>query len=93
MTIVWSHLAIAHVEEIREYIARDNPTAAKAVATRIRRAVRRLRDHPRSGRPGRDPGTRELVVSGYPFIVAYKIHDHRVEILAVLHAACKWKLP
>jgi hypothetical protein len=32
-------------------------------------------------------GTRELVISGTPFIVAYRIEKNEVRILAVLHAA------
>jgi plasmid stabilization system protein ParE len=42
------------------------------------------------GRPGRVHGTSELVVDGTPFIVAYRIRDETVEILAVLHSSRKW---
>jgi len=39
---------------------------------------------------GRVPGTRELVVTGTPYIVAYRVRDETVEILRVFHAARKW---
>jgi len=46
--------------------------------------------HPYLGRPGRVTGTRELVVTSTPFIVAYQVVDDRIEILAVFHGARIW---
>jgi plasmid stabilization system protein ParE len=43
--------------------------------------------HPASGRPGRLRGTRELVVTGTPYIAAYRVVDDMVTILRVLHGA------
>jgi toxin ParE1/3/4 len=42
------------------------------------------------GRPGRVPGTRELVVAGTPYIVAYRVTASRVDVLAIIHAARRW---
>jgi len=42
------------------------------------------------GRIGRLPGTRELVVSPYPYIVAYREHGNEVHILAVVHTSRRW---
>jgi toxin ParE1/3/4 len=53
-------------------------------------AVRRLRSFPESGRAGRVAGTRELVVSGTPFIVIYRVKPSAVVIIRVLHAARRW---
>lgn len=49
-----------------------------------------LSRHPEIGRQGRAGGTRELVVSRTPYIVAYRVADRRVEVLAVLHGAQQW---
>jgi len=68
----------------------ENPSAAHAVIDRIESAVSVLRAHPEIGRSGRVEGTRELVISGTPFIVAYRIARRRVEILAVIHGARRW---
>jgi toxin ParE1/3/4 len=71
-------------------IAEDNQTAAYAVHEAILRQVGRLAEHPRIGRPGRVKGTRELVVSGTPYIVAYRVAGQDVTILRVLHGAQQW---
>jgi plasmid stabilization system protein ParE len=43
-----------------------------------------------SGRAGRVPGTRELVIANRPFIAAYAIQKARIVILAVYHGAQRW---
>jgi toxin ParE1/3/4 len=35
-------------------------------------------------------GTRELVVSGSPFIVVYRVKGKRIELLRVLHSSQHW---
>jgi toxin ParE1/3/4 len=57
---------------------------------RIATSVERLATHPALGRTGRVPGTRELVVSGTPHLVAYRVRGETVEILRVFHGARKW---
>jgi len=75
---------------IAEFIARDNPTAAYAVHEAILRRVGGLAEHPRVGRPGRVKGTRELVVPGTPYIVAYRVAAGDVTVLRILHGARQW---
>jgi toxin ParE1/3/4 len=75
---------------IAEYVAEDNPAVAAALHELIDRQVGRLADHSRVGRPGRIEGTRELVVSHMPYIVAYKVAAGEVIILRILHGAQRW---
>ena len=72
-----------------EYIAQDNPQAARLVVQRIYRAVSLLRDNPTLGHPGRLPGTRELVIPKTRYIVPYRVRprSQRIEILRVIHAS------
>jgi toxin ParE1/3/4 len=49
-----------------------------------------LGDHPRMGRKGRVPGTRELVASRLPFVIAYRIRLDRIEVLRVIHGRRNW---
>ena len=90
MRIGWRELAVLQLRAIASYIARDNPPAARSIQQRIHGAVRKLAAHPQLGRIGRIPGTRELVVSGTPYIVGYEVAGGRVTVLAVLHASQKW---
>ena len=91
MSVRWSARALWHLTSLRRYIATENPPAAARVAARILGAVAFLAEHPNLGRPGRVPSTRELVVSGTPYVVVYTISDEAiVQVLAVMHAAQKW---
>ena len=90
MHVKWLASAIESLDAQGEHIARDDPDAAVRIVNLIFDRVERLAAFPASGRPGRVPGTRELVVSATPFIVAYRVTGQSVEVLRVLHAAQKW---
>ena len=90
MRLYWAPGAIEDLQHLRAYIARDNPHAAADIAAKILATVGRLPEFPASGRPGRLPNTRELVVSGTPFVIPYTVTDRGVEIIAVLHGARRW---
>jgi toxin ParE1/3/4 len=86
----WLRRALANLETEAEYIAADNPAAARRVVLRILRAVDLLKKNPAMGRAGRVAGTRELVVAGTQYLVPYRVRGEAVEILRVFHAARKW---
>ena len=52
--------------------------------------MRQLGDFPYSRPEGRIPGTRELVLVPYPYIVVYRVLDHIVEIVRIFHGARDW---
>jgi toxin ParE1/3/4 len=85
--IVWSTLARTRLREIRAYVARDKPEAAERLATRIVAMVEALRNHPRLGRVGAEPGIRELVIGSTPYIVLYRVQGQRITISTIWHAA------
>lgn len=90
MRIRWTHRAVSDLRAVRRYIAEQNPAAAQAVALKILEAVERLAEFPPSGRVGRMPNTRELIVPGTPFIIPYRIKEGIVEILGVIHGPRAW---
>lgn len=90
MKIRWTGLAVAHLESAHDFVAAERPAAAESMIDRILSAVEALERHAELGRPGRVSGTRELVVTGTPFIVAYRLRRDAIQILAVLHGARKW---
>lgn len=90
MQIKWHRKARQDLREVRAYIAEDNPKAAAKVAQSILQAVERLADNPGIGRPGRVMDTRELVITGTPYLVPYRIVGDAIVILRVLHGARQW---
>lgn len=48
------------------------------------------RSFPKWDGPGACQGTRELIVRGTPFIVAYRTLSDTVHVLRVLHSARRW---
>ncbi len=90
VALLWGGTARADLQRIRAYIAEFDPDAAGRIADRIRRSSLRLIDHPMIGRPGRRRGTRELIITGTPWLVAYRITPDAVEVLRVLHGRQRW---
>ncbi len=90
MAIVWTTAARRDVNEIWDFIEVRNPDAAELVSSEILRAVEGLLQFPKRGKPGRVKETRELVVSGLPYVVVYLLADERVVILRILHGAQDW---
>ena len=87
MRIEWLRTALRNLQDEAAYIAEDDPAAAKLVVTRIFAAVSQLEEQPGLGRPGRVPGTRELVVQRTRYIVPYRVRGERVQILRIFHTS------
>jgi toxin ParE1/3/4 len=91
MNPIWSREAIADLAALRAYIAQDDPAAARRVALHIIRNVETLLSNsPEMGRPGRIPGTRELVIPRTPYIVPYRLVGNSIQVLRVFHGARRW---
>jgi toxin ParE1/3/4 len=86
----WSRPASRHLAEIGDFVARDNPAAAHRLIETILERTAALGVHPQLGRAGRVAETRELVVAGTPYIVAYRVRLGDIEVLAVFHGARRW---
>ena len=90
MEISWQERALAELDEALAYISEDNPAAAIKLVKEIFASVEKtLPDHPAVGRHGRVEGTREWVTHKN-YIVAYRVHDNRIQILSVMHSARLW---
>lgn len=82
---------LQELSAIGDYLAERNPRAAHRIINEIdEKAARLLAANPFIGRLGEIAGTRELVMPGTPYIVAYRVADDRVEILFVQHGAREW---
>ena len=90
MLIFWTPRARSERQAAISYIAKDNPLAALDQLDQIERQTSLLAAQPKMGRLGRVKGTRELVISGTPFIAIYRFKGMRIEILCFLHGAQMW---
>lgn len=89
-SVQWTKRALRRLDQVGNYIARDNRSAARVAVLRIVAAAELLADQPAMGRPGRIAGTRELVMADLPYILPYRVTPSSVEILSVMHTAQKW---
>ena len=90
MRIRWTRKALGNLDVAVKYIAADSPGNARKVAQKIRASIQLLSRQPGMGRPGRVTGTRELVISGLPFIVPYAEYNGEIVILRIVHTSMKW---
>jgi len=89
-SVKWLRQALKNLEQAYDYIAEDDGDAAVGVVLKIQAATEQLAGFPMMGRTGRVEGTRELVISGMPYVVIYRVKGNGVEVLRVLHSLRKY---
>jgi toxin ParE1/3/4 len=89
MRVRWLQKAIRNLDAEADYIAEENATAAAEMFVYVKAKVDELGDFPSMGRPGRVPGTRELVIDHYPYVVPYRVVGDELHVLRVFHTRRK----
>ena len=86
-TCHFSDAANADLDDIHDFIATNNVSAARRVVITIREQCERLARSPLIGiaRPDRGPGYRSFPVRRTPYIVIYRPVEDGVEIIQVRH--------
>lgn len=87
MRLIFLPDAVADLKSIHTYIARNNRTAARRVAEKLKALIFSLQASPCLGRPGRLFGTRELVtprVGRTAYLIVYQVKEAQLEILRIL---------
>lgn len=89
MQIKWLSKALQNLDDEAEYIAKEDPDAARLVVQRIVNAINLLPENPALGHSGRIHGTRELIVPDTRYIVPYRVRPRlvRIEILRIFHSS------
>jgi toxin ParE1/3/4 len=85
MKLVWSQEALRDLVDIADYIAFDDPIAARRWIKRLRDRARRAARIPNAGRkvPERDDETiREVIVGNHRII--YRVEQRSIIVLTVL---------
>jgi addiction module RelE/StbE family toxin len=88
MKIRWTDAAVQDFTSICDYIEKHSSgIVARRVALSIHDQIEVLAKFPEYGRK---PDTRELVLSGLPYLAIYRIQKSTIEILRILHGAQHW---
>ena len=83
--IIWTEPALSDLEAIADYIALDNPPAARALVRRVMDHVEQLAEHPLSGaRLSEFKGWRYRQIVEPPCRAIYRHEKGRVHILHVV---------
>ena len=83
MKIIWSPIALKHVEAIGNFIALDSPKRAQLFVQKLINSVDRLKDFPLSGSLVKEsPNLKQVIIQGYR--ITYRAKDKQIEIIAVL---------
>ena len=86
--VIITRSALRDLEQIRTYIARDNPSAAEAFCQKLLDGAESLRTFPeRGGLVLQRPGARFVVV--HPYLIIYRIMEQSrtVRVLRYWHGA------
>lgn len=85
LPVFWRASARANLATIIRFIADESPPAARRMRKLVEDSVLPAAEHPYLYRPGRVPGTREIIA--HPnYIVVYRVAAERIEVVSVLHA-------
>jgi toxin ParE1/3/4 len=89
LKVEWSESALASLSEAIDYISKDSPSYAAALAVQADRAGASLQELPHRGRIVReyaDPAVREIPV-GKSYRLIYRTEAQRVSVIAFVHTA------
>ena len=90
MRIRWTLAAAADLEHIKDDLTEHYPHLAQSTVLELYETIRSLKSSPHRGRIGRESGTRELVLTRLPYIVAYRVREQDIEVLHIYHTA-QWR--
>ena len=88
--VIWAEPALADLEEIYRFIAKDSPQYARSMVERLTTAAARLGDFPQLGEivpQFAQRNYRQLAVGAYRLVYREDVHEGRVIVLAAIHGA------
>ena len=84
MKILWSPLSVERLEDIFEYISKENSPAARKMVNRIFKKVETLSEYPRRGRKVPEvkrEEIREVFLGEYRII--YRVESNKIVVLTI----------
>ena len=90
MRVLFAPDALRELRDHLTYVRERNPEAARNQRRVLFAAIDQLETLPHIGRPGRVPGTRELVITGTPYLAVYEVTVRAVRVLHIHHGRQNW---
>ena len=90
MTLRLSEAARDDLRAIYRYYAERSPASADSIIGTILKAANGLTRFPLMGKQGPIEGTRERVVSRYPYGIIYILEEDTIVVLRIVHGAQQW---
>jgi addiction module RelE/StbE family toxin len=90
VTLRLSEAARDDLRAIYRYYAERSPASADRVVGTILKAANGLTRFPLMGKQGAIEGTRERVVTRYPYRIVYGIEEDAIIVLRIVHGAQQW---
>ena len=89
MKVIIDESAVADIDGLAAWVAKDSPHGARSTVEKILQTIERLSLFPQMGHEGRDDGTYERGVSETPYIVVYEVRKkpNAVLVIAVVHGS------
>lgn len=95
MKVILLPFAKNDLEEIRSYLKKESPQAAKIVGGKIRKSLLLLSENPYIGTIKDDENILEWHIPGIPYSLPYRIINNQIQVLRVFHEAqnkpSKWE--
>ena len=83
--VFWTKSALLNLEAELDYYGQINQDLAKELSIIVRDGIEKIQFMPGLGRAGKKIGHREYVLQKYPYIIAYRMRNSVLEILAIVH--------
>ena len=91
MKVHWTNLAVKHLADIHEHIARTSLPYALRMVDRLTRRSEQIGSFPESGRvvPRKKDQSLREVFEG-PYRIIYRIKKDQIDVVAVIHGSRQW---
>jgi len=87
MRLQWTPAAAEDLQQISDYLKKRYPHYRQPTMRKLYETIRSLKQGPRSGRPGSEEGTREILFPPLPYVAVYRVREQTIEVLRVYHGA------
>ena len=83
--VLWTKRSISNLEAELNYYGQINPNLAKELSNIVKDSIEKIQFMPGIGREGKKISYREYVLQKYPYIIAYRVRNNVLEVLAIIH--------